>query len=290
VLGDAHRDRPIPDRPVQRLEVVAHDLVQRRCSGIDQTDLSELSEDTLDFFAQDQAGNVWYFGEESKSYVDDALVSLEGSWQAGRDDAKPGIVMEAHPKVKDFYRQEYAIGVAEDLAEVKALNQTVHVPAGTFSHVLETEETTPIEPDALEQKFYAPRVGLIKKVDVDTGGGTKLIAYTIPDSRNPVGDSKRGAVGRSRCIAGDRLPRQPGPAHLGDGGRRLAEHSPARVVGDDGDVQLGATRDARVRQVDARALVVVDVRLERTHERSSRHEDAMACVVLDDHPAPERES
>jgi hypothetical protein len=139
-----------------------------------------LSEDTLDFFAQDAAGNVWYFGEESKSYEDGALVSIEGSWQAGRDDAKPGIVMEAHSKVGDFYRQEYAIGVAEDLAEVKALNQTVHVPAGTFSHVLKTAETTPMEPDALEEKFYAPGVGLVKTVDVDTGGGTKLIAYTIP--------------------------------------------------------------------------------------------------------------
>jgi hypothetical protein len=140
----------------------------------------ELSEDTLDFFAQDLAGNVWYFGEESKSFEDGALVSLEGSWQAGRDDAKPGIIMEAHSKVGDFYRQEYAIGVAEDLAEVKALNQTVHVPAGTFSHVLKTAETTPLEPDALEEKFYAPGVGLIKTVDVDTGGGTKLVAYTIP--------------------------------------------------------------------------------------------------------------
>jgi hypothetical protein len=140
----------------------------------------ELSEDTLDFFAQDVAGNVWYFGEESKSFENGALVSIDGSWEAGRDDAKPGLIMEAHPKVGDFYRQEYAIGVAEDLAEVKALNQTVHVPAGTFSHVLKTAETTPQEPDALENKYYAPGVGVVKTVDVDTGGGTQLVSYSIP--------------------------------------------------------------------------------------------------------------
>jgi hypothetical protein len=140
----------------------------------------ELSEDTLDFFAQDDADNVWYFGEESKSYEDGLLVDIEGSWLAGRDDAKPGIIMEAHPKVGDVYRQEYAIGVAEDLARVVAVDQQVSVPFGSFSHVLKTAEFTPIEPDALEQKFYAPGVGLVKTIDVDTEGGTELIAFETP--------------------------------------------------------------------------------------------------------------
>ena len=54
----------------------------------------ELVEDTIDWYAQDTAGNVWYFGENSLSYEDGLIVSLEGSWMAGVDGAKPGIIME----------------------------------------------------------------------------------------------------------------------------------------------------------------------------------------------------
>ena len=79
-----------------------------------------LTEDTLDWFAQDKAGNVWYFGEESKQLEDGIVIGIEGSWQTGVDGAKPGIVMEAKPKVGDNYRQEYTISDAEDNAEVIA--------------------------------------------------------------------------------------------------------------------------------------------------------------------------
>ena len=115
----------------------------------------ELTEDTLDWFAQDSAGNVWYFGENSKELEDGLVVSLEGSWMAGVDGAKPGIVMKASPAVGDFYRQEFSLENAEDLAEVVSLNESVTVPAGTFNNCLETEETSPLEPDALEHKFYS---------------------------------------------------------------------------------------------------------------------------------------
>src|SRR5258705_13140923 len=30
----------------------------------------ELEEDTLDYFAQDKSGNVWYFGEDTKQFED----------------------------------------------------------------------------------------------------------------------------------------------------------------------------------------------------------------------------
>jgi hypothetical protein len=71
----------------------------------------ELVEDTIDWYAQDQFGNVWYFGENSLSYEDGLIVSLEGSWMAGVDGAKPGIIMGASPQVGDLYRQEFAVGI-----------------------------------------------------------------------------------------------------------------------------------------------------------------------------------
>lgn len=135
----------------------------------------ELTEDTLDWFAQDKDGNVWYFGEDSDELVNGRVSSLGGSWQAGLNGASPGIVMEAHPKVGDFYRQEFLLNTAEDSAGVLDLNQTVKVPAGTFHHCLETAEVTGLEPGALEHKFYAKGVGNVLTVDLVTGDTFPLV-------------------------------------------------------------------------------------------------------------------
>ena len=129
-----------------------------------------LEEDTLDWFAQDDDGNVWYFGENTKELdADGNVVSTEGSWEAGVDGALPGILMEAHPRVGDTYRQEFAEGVAEDMATVLALNKTVKVPFGNFKGCLETKEFTPLEPGQFEHKYYAAGIGFIRSVLVKGG-------------------------------------------------------------------------------------------------------------------------
>ena len=134
-----------------------------------------LTEDTLDWFAQDQVGNVWYFGEDSAELVNGRVSSLGGSWQGAVSGASPGIAMEAHPKVGDFYRQEFLLNTAEDTAGVLNLDQTVTVPAGTFHQCLETEEITGLEPGALEHKVYAPGVGNVQTTDLVTGDTFPLI-------------------------------------------------------------------------------------------------------------------
>jgi len=134
-----------------------------------------LSEDTLDWFAQDKSGNVWYFGEDSDELVNGRVSSIGGSWQGGVNGASPGIVMEAHPQVGDFYRQEFLLNSAEDSAGVLDLNQTVTVPAGTYHHCLETAEITGLEPGALEHKFYAAGVGNVLTVDLVTGDTFPLV-------------------------------------------------------------------------------------------------------------------
>lgn len=122
----------------------------------------ELVEDTLDWFAQDKTGNVWYFGEDSKSYEDGELASTEGSWEAGVDGAQPGIIMPAQPKIGEEYRQEYYPGEAEDMASVLELGAgPVTVPYGTFDNLLVTKEWSPLEPEVVEHKTYAPGIGLI---------------------------------------------------------------------------------------------------------------------------------
>jgi len=139
----------------------------------------ELAEDTVDWYAQDKKGNVWYFGENSLSYEGGLVVSLGGSWMAGVNGAKPGIVMEGSPKVGDLYRQEFAVGVAEDMAEVLSLNASTTVPIGTFQNSIETKDFSGLEPDVVEHKFYAPGVGNVQTVDVKTGKHLDLIKIII---------------------------------------------------------------------------------------------------------------
>jgi hypothetical protein len=134
-----------------------------------------LSEDTLDWYAQDRQGNVWYFGEDSDELSNGRVTSLGGSWQAGVNGAKPGIVMEAFPKIGDFYRQEFLLGTAEDTAGVLKLNQKVTVPAGTFTGCVETYEISGLEPGALEHKYYAAGIGNVLTVDLVTGDTYPLV-------------------------------------------------------------------------------------------------------------------
>ncbi|HUD70948.1 MAG TPA: hypothetical protein VMQ62_03210 [Dongiaceae bacterium] len=138
-----------------------------------------LKEETFDWYAQDVAGNVWYFGEDSRSYEDGDLVSIEGSWKAGRDGALPGIVMEAHPKTGDLYRQEFLAGTAEDFAKVVSLDRAVAVPAGTFNHCVATHDSSPFDGDEFESKFYAADVGTVLEIEAD-GTRVELVSFTKP--------------------------------------------------------------------------------------------------------------
>ena len=152
--------------------VVVHDTT--RVDG-------QLEEDTLDYFAQDKQGNVWYFGEDTKQIENGHVVGTEGSFRSGVDGARAGIIMEAHPKVGDSYQQEAAPGVAEDQALVLSLNASAKVPFGSFNHLLLTKETTPLEPTALENKYYKAGIGVVLTIDKVTGDREELVAVRTDD-------------------------------------------------------------------------------------------------------------
>lgn len=148
---------------------VVHDTV---------TEDGELIEDTFDWYAQDRSGNVWYLGEDTKEYDAGEVVSTAGSWEAGVTNAQPGIVMPSQPQVGMAYRQEYLKGEAEDQAKILSLTEQADVPFGTFDKVVQTEETTPLEPDLKEHKYYAREVGLVLVVSISSGTQEELVSYT----------------------------------------------------------------------------------------------------------------
>jgi hypothetical protein len=129
----------------------------------------ELVEKTFDYFAQDEDGNVWYMGEDTKEYENGRVVSTEGTWLAGRNGARPGVFMPAHPKLGQTVQQEFAAGVAEDRSTFIDLDATVTVPYGTFKHCVKTHDFTPLEPGALETKAYCPHIGLVRGRDIKGG-------------------------------------------------------------------------------------------------------------------------
>ena len=131
------------------------------------TDPSALVEDTLDYYAQDNSGNVWYFGEDTFHCPIFTCPRGDGSWIAGEDPASavPGIIMLANPRSGDTYFQEQAADVAVDQATIKGVGVTVVLkredafPPGTFSDCIVTKEFTDLEPGSIEQKTYCPGVG-----------------------------------------------------------------------------------------------------------------------------------
>lgn len=129
----------------------------------------ELIEDTFDWYAQDKDGNVWYFGEDTEELENGEVVSTEGSWEAGVDGAKPGIVMKGTRVVGDVYRQEFLEGEAEDMGEILSIDETVTIGLGVFTNCVETKEWSPLEPGVIDHKHYAPGIGSILEETVAGG-------------------------------------------------------------------------------------------------------------------------
>jgi hypothetical protein len=118
-----------------------------------------------------QTGGIFYAGEDVDIYRNGELVSHEGSWRAGRNGARGGLLMPGLQILGSRYFQEYAPGVALDRAEVVSLGTTVETPAGRFDRCLKTRETTPLEPGVETFKTYAPGVGVVED------GVLRLVSY-----------------------------------------------------------------------------------------------------------------
>ena len=149
----------IPCRPIREYETLDGKLV----------------EESINWISQRVDGSVWYFGEIARIYEDGFLSSLDGSWRYGVDGAQPGVLIPAQPQVGQVYRQEFLLGTAEDVARVLDTNATETISGHTLTSCVVTQEETPIEPDDLGTKTYAPGVGLVLEVDVATGGRLELV-------------------------------------------------------------------------------------------------------------------
>lgn len=148
----------------------------------------ELVEDTDDWFAQDIDGNVWYCGEEVKDYETfegdepplPELVSNDGSFKVGIDHQKGGILLPAVPVVGDIFRQELVWSDAEDIIEILSTEGSETVVATSCTGTcLVTRDFSPLDPGVEENKYYAPGIGKILEIDLESNTRFELIDYTV---------------------------------------------------------------------------------------------------------------
>jgi hypothetical protein len=127
----------------------------------------KLYEVATNYFAIcEQTKDVYYFGEDVSFYKNDKVVKHDGSWLAGRNGAKAGLIMPGSPKVNMKYYQEIAPGIAMDRAEIVSLTETCKTPAGTFAKCMKVKEGSELDLGVTEYKYHAPGIGLVRDEDV----------------------------------------------------------------------------------------------------------------------------
>ena len=124
-----------------------------------------LEEAELAFYAQDDDGNVWRFGEYPEEYDGKKFVKAP-AWLAGIQNARAGIMMKADPKLgTPSYSQGYGPEVNwTDRGQVHQMGQEVLVGGTRHSDVLAIKETSNLEEavGAAQLKYYAAGIGNIK--------------------------------------------------------------------------------------------------------------------------------
>lgn len=139
-----------------------------------ETEDGVLVEQSWNYFAQAADGTVCYFGERVDIYEGGVVVAHDGQWRADEGGFLPGIQMPPEPAAGTYHAQERAPGVAEDYANIVAIDELITVPQGTYTDTVRTSEWTPLEPGHLSGKSYAAGVGLLDD------NGALLTAIAVP--------------------------------------------------------------------------------------------------------------
>lgn len=126
-------------------------------------DDGEVIEKEIAFYAQDQDGNVWYFGEYPAEYEDGEFVQA-APWIHGIEGSLAGVKMVNEPVLEmPTYYQGWGPAVEwSDYGQVDQTGQETCVPVDCYQNVLVIAESSLGELDAYQLKFYAPGVGEVR--------------------------------------------------------------------------------------------------------------------------------
>ena len=134
---------------------------------------AKLSEVTLDYFAQDDAGAIYYMGEDVNNYTKGKVTGHEGAWLSGAGGILPGVLVPAHPKIGDRFKSENVPHVTTEADEVVSLSALAKTPSGSYKNCLKIKETTP--EGEVEYKYYAPKIGVV--IEAPKNGDLRLKSH-----------------------------------------------------------------------------------------------------------------
>jgi hypothetical protein len=136
-----------------------------------------IHEVALDWYAQDDEGSVWYFGEDVFNFEDGVVADTEGTWLAGKD-GPAAMIMPTEPEVGDVYRPENIPGLVFEEVTVQKVGQTVEGPRGSVDEAIVVRELH--QDGKFENKTFAPGYG-----EFSTGAGNDIeaIALAVPTDR-----------------------------------------------------------------------------------------------------------
>ena len=161
--ADLHKTFVVAGRTVEALAVEDREIED----GV-------LAEVATDYFAQDDAGTVYYLGEDVDEYRDGKVAGHEGSWLLGRDTQKPGVILPGHPRLGDKFKTEDVSKDINESDEVVSLTEDVVVPAGTYRDCVKVTEK--LADGTTEHKYYARGVGVVR--EVPAVGDVRLQSHT----------------------------------------------------------------------------------------------------------------
>jgi hypothetical protein len=185
-----------------------------RTVAVHDVDISNgvIAEEELAFFAEDRFGNVWNLGEYPEEHAGGFMVGAPSTWLAGVDGAIPGIHAPARTPEVDSppYLQGYVPPIDFlDCAQTFAVGATSCVPAGCFTGVTITDETSPLDPaGGSQRKHYAPGVGIVEVGAVDDPQAETLVLTR----REQLSPAELDVV-RERSLALDRRGREMHPVY-----------------------------------------------------------------------------
>ncbi|NOJ27402.1 MAG: hypothetical protein DA330_05265 [Nitrososphaera sp.] len=195
------------------------DGIETRVVEEKESENGEIVEISRNYFAIcSQTKDVFYFGETVDFYQDGEVANHEGSWLAGLDGAKAGIIMPGRPEIGMKYYQEVAPEIAEDRAEIISLDEVVVTPAGRFEKVLKVQEENPLEGRETEYKFHVKGIGLIQDEDL------KLVQYTIPEEGKTV--AKDSQMQKRQHMVARENGMQIHQRHMNDSPSSIGQYAP----------------------------------------------------------------
>ena len=129
-----------------------------------------LIELTHDYFAQNDAGKVFYFGERVNEYGAGGHIGHGGQWLLGKEADHPGVLMPAHPRIGSSFRSERVPGVTHEIDHVVASKRHEQIAGHRYDHVITVRENAR-PPRETEFKKYARGIGVV----AEANGGIHLL-------------------------------------------------------------------------------------------------------------------